>query len=124
LAGIAVFPVIVVPWTLWQSAADSTTRPVVRPVLAGGILIVLFPLWLAGPGVGLALSGLMLAFAHGRAVLGVTGLVALLTYLARLYHQLETPLLHKAMWLGLAGMALILLSWALGRHGGEDVDAT
>lgn len=117
LTGLAVLPVLVVPWAIWRSAGSHDPARIAR--LMALIVIALLPVWAAAPGIGLALCWLVLAFAHGRPLPGVVGLVALLTYLARFYYQLETPLLHKALWLGVAG-GVMLLSWAVSRLGQEN----
>lgn len=77
------------------------------------LMLVLTPVWLAAPGLGLALAWLALGHAHGRPVLVGVGVAAMGTYLVRFYYLMDTTLLHKALWLGVAGVALLLAAWLL-----------
>ncbi len=86
------------------------------PGLALGVaagLLVLVPLGQAAPGLPLALTWLIVGFAQSR--LGLMGIAALgvIGYLGRYYYQLDTPLLHKAAWLGAAGLVLAVAALVL-----------
>lgn len=81
---------------------------------AAGLLLVASAGWLGAPGVAVALTWLLMGrVLHRPALLGLSG-VALLTYLAQFYYQLETPLLHKAWVLGATGAWLLLGALVLG----------
>lgn len=80
---------------------------------AAGLLLVASIGWLGAPGVAVALTWLLMGRVLQRpALLGLSG-VALLTYLAQFYYQLETPLLHKAGVLGATGAWLLFGAFAL-----------
>ncbi len=72
------------------------------------VLLVASVGWLGAPGVAVALTWLLMGRVLQRpALIGLSG-VALLTYLAQFYYQLETPLLHKAWVLGATGAWILL----------------
>lgn len=73
------------------------------------VSITLAGLWHASPGITFALVLMLLAFARGAAVLLAFAVAALAVYLVRYYYQLSVPLLDKSLWLGLAGIVLLLL---------------
>ncbi|MCB5364066.1 GDYXXLXY domain-containing protein [Pusillimonas sp. CC-YST705] len=63
--------------------------------------------WLGAPGVAVALTWVLVGRLLGRRALLGFSVVALLTYLAQFYYQLETPLLQKAWVLGGTGAWLL-----------------
>ena len=78
-----------------------------------GLLIIasiaLAWLWHASPGITFALVLMLLAFARGVVVLLASAVATLAVYLVQYYYQLTVPLLNKSLWLGLAGIVLLVL---------------
>jgi uncharacterized membrane-anchored protein len=81
-------------------------------------LLILAVCWLPSPGIAFALSWILLGFGLGRPRLRRWGQAMLLAYLVLYYHQLDVPLLQKAVWLAGAGVLLLLMrvaAWRLPR---------
>lgn len=72
-------------------------------------LVLLGLLWLPSPGIAFSLALTLLGFGlHRRVLLGV-GTLSLVAYLVTYYYQMSVPLLDKALWLGLGGLATAAL---------------
>lgn len=94
-------------------------------------LLVLAPVWLHIPGVGLAVIWIVGGFALARPLLLAFGLACLPIYLVRYVYMLDMTLLQKSLWLAGAGAGLLLVwgVWqaAINRAGGKsagDLPAT
>jgi len=91
-----------------------------RRLLTGGVtwgvpigLLLLALFWLPSPGVGFALTWLLLGFGLNQSRVMIFGAASLLAYLGVYYYQLELPLLQKALWLSGAAVLLFVLRAAV-----------
>lgn len=86
-------------------------------LLVGAIALAL--LWLRAPGIAVGLALALIGFAVSRPALLVAGLAGVAVYLWRYYYQLDVPLLQKAQWLALSGVALLLARLVYRRMAGR-----
>lgn len=82
-----------------------------------GCAALCLPLGWFLPGATLAVFGLALSRHIGNVVMQGATCAFLFAYTAYYYYFLGVPLLHKSLLLGATGLALLALSWALGRFG-------
>lgn len=88
-----------------------------KPVLRLGSMFVLLVAsvgWMGAPGVAVSLTWLLMGYVLKRRSMLVLSGLAVITYLAQFYYQLETPLLQKAWVLGATGLWLLLAVAVLG----------
>lgn len=76
------------------------------------VLLLLSPVWMRMPGVGLAVIWLIGGFALARPLLLAFGIACLPIYLLRYIYLIDLTLLEKSMWLTGAGLGLLLL-WGI-----------
>jgi hypothetical protein len=115
-AGAALLPLTVL--ALPGISGFGRDRGLFMLILTATVLLAW--LWREAPGITLSLALILIAYARGAIVLLVVAVAALAIYLVAFYYQLAVPLLDKALWLGIAGVALLALHLAL-RHQREDV---
>lgn len=106
----AILPAAALGLTLPHRASADRLRLALLVVTA----VVLAWVWHASPGVTLALTLMLLAFALGSSPLLGVAVITLAFYMVAYYYQLSVPLLDKSMWLGLAGALLIGLRGVVG----------
>ena len=82
-----------------------------RIALAGALILGLVSL--KAPGVGPAVAILVVGFANADRVLAGLGIFALLGYLSHYYYSLQATLLEKSGLLVAAGIALIIVRFAM-----------
>jgi uncharacterized membrane-anchored protein/uncharacterized membrane protein len=108
----ALLPVIA-GWAMIRIRAALLPRAIRIGVPLG--LLALAACWLPSPGIGFALTWVLLGFGLERPRLRRWGQAALLVYLVLYYYQLDVPLLQKAVWLAGAGILLLLMRLVLWR---------
>lgn len=106
--GVQIAVALLLPLTAWRLAGLHRWLPVLC-ALAFALI------WLGAPGVSLGVMLVLIAFASHRPALLATGLIGTGAYLVSYYYQLDVPLLEKAQWLLLGGVALLVLRVVLTR---------
>jgi hypothetical protein len=76
------------------------------------VLLLLSPVWLRMPGIGLAVIWMIGGFALARPLLLAFGIACLPLYLLRYIYMVDLTLLEKSMWLTGTGLGLLLL-WGI-----------
>lgn len=112
--------ILIVAGALLPMAAALAVLGPRRRLLTGGVtwgvpigLLLLALFWLPSPGVGFALTWLLLGFGLNQSRVMIFGAASLLAYLGVYYYQLELPLLQKALWLSGAALLLFVLRAAV-----------
>ena len=107
--------VLLLPVVAFVLVQRADRRP--RDLLLGAVAAALSALWFTAPGISLALALMLLAFALGAPGLAVVGAASLVAGLVTYYYQLSVPLLQKSLWLGAAGVFLVVVHVLLRRAG-------
>lgn len=76
------------------------------------VLLLLSPVWMRMPGIGLAVMWMIGGFALARPLLLAFGIACLPFYLLRYIYMVDLSLLEKSLWLTGTGLGLLLL-WGI-----------
>ncbi|WP_187394936.1 DUF4401 domain-containing protein [Pigmentiphaga aceris] len=102
-------PALFAALLMWPKRALVSRKMMVAvPV----VLLVLSPFWQGMPGIAMAVMWMLGGFALARPLLMAFGLACLPVYLVRNIYLTDLTLLDKAVWLGGAGVFMLLL-WAI-----------
>jgi uncharacterized membrane protein len=104
-------------WVVWKLLVRQGIAATEGPglaALAGAVLVGLISV--DAPGVGIAVTMLLLGFASGNRVLAGLGILSLLAYWSYYYYSLEMTLLEKSAVLVCAGVVLIAARMAMRRR--------
>jgi hypothetical protein len=91
----------------------ALTSPQGRVALIGAVMLALVSL--KASALGPAVAVLVVGYANGNRVLAGLGLLSLIGYLSHYYYAMQVTLLEKSALLAAAGVALVVLRFAL-RH--------
>jgi uncharacterized membrane protein len=103
-----------VVWKLLLRQGVAIARGPGLAALAGAVLVGLVSV--NAPGVGIAVTMLLLGYANGNRVLAGLGILSLLAYWSYYYYSLDLTLLEKSVVLVCAGIALIAARLAMKRR--------
>lgn len=109
-------------WLLLKREQASVASPQGRIALATALILGL--VCLKAPGAGPAAAVLVVGFANANRVISGLGILGLLSYLAYYYHSLQATLLEKSGLLVAAGVALLVVRFAMQRLWPEPEEAS
>ncbi len=95
---------------LWREGL-ALSSPQGRVALVGAVMLALVSLKAAA--LGPAVAVLVVGYANGNRVLAGLGLLSLIGYLSHYYYAMQVTLLEKSVLLAAAGVALLVLRFAL-----------
>lgn len=104
---------VMAAWRLLRREGLGLASPQGRVALAGAVM--LGAISLKAPGVGPSVAVLVVGYANGNRVLAGLGILSLVGYLSHYYYAMQVTLLEKSALLAAAGVALLVLRFAM-RH--------